>query len=90
MIHGRNVLGGEIFVHAPDGLLHAGNGIERVRLGAHHKDEVVRSGRVRLIRIAPGSAAPTKTPIACCGKTSPREPIFPAMRNPTWTKKPCA
>jgi len=27
-----------------------------------------------------------KTPSACCDSISPREPTFPAMRNPLWTK----
>jgi hypothetical protein len=59
-------------VHAPDGLLHAGTGTERVRLGAHHKDEIVRRGRVRLICIAPGSAAPTKHQSLAAARLSKR------------------
>ncbi len=34
-------------------------------------------------RTVPGSAAPTRTPTACCGSTSPRAPTWPATRAPT-------
>ena len=32
----------------------------------------------------------TKTPTACCVNTCPREPTFPATRNPNWTRSRCA
>jgi IS30 family transposase len=31
----------------------------------------------------------TKTPTACCVNTCPREPTFPATRNPSWTRSRC-
>ena len=37
---------------------------------------------------APGSAARTRTPTACCGSTSPRAPTSPATAASTWTPWP--
>ena len=49
VVHGGDVVSGEVLVHAPDGLLHAGNGVERIGLRAHHEDEVVCSGCVGVL-----------------------------------------
>src|SRR5271156_1776588 len=40
-------------------------------------------------RTAPGNEEPTKTPTVCCVNTCRREPIFPATRNPNWTRSRC-
>jgi hypothetical protein len=39
-------------------------------------------------RPAPGNAAPTRTPMACCGGTSARAPTCPSTAASTWTPSP--
>jgi Helix-turn-helix domain len=57
--------------------------------------EVARHGGLRCrstsaIRKVPGSAAPTKTPICCCGNTFREEPICPPTRKSSSTKSRCS